>query len=298
MAPSTRNKIWWEAWNKRIEPIFADEMPDHVTFDDISRWRSGVERESGLDAAHKAMKVWRALWRILKALRYTQLSDPSEKVVNRAPPPRTQRFSHGEAMRLAKQAWRLGYRGLACIIVIAWDTGFSPIDCRTLRSRHQALDLLTNRLVMDRSRDGRGKTGVAVIGTMSRFGDALVRRYLLDLGVELTPEAILFRMRSGVPYGESRLGADFAAVREATFPGDKRQLRDMRHSGVIEAFAGGALAQGRFGEVRQLDRPVHIPLPDLQSGGPREGQKCRREAPRRAPLAEHGEKLSWNRSSY
>ena len=259
MALSTRTKIWWEAWNKRIEPFFADELPDSVTMGDISLWRAGVETKSGPDAAHKALKVWRAFWRIMRALRYTQLSDPSEKVVNRAPASRTQRYSHGEAMRLAKRAWRMGYRGLACIIVVAWDTGFSPVDCRTLRSRHQALDLLTNRLVMDRSHDGRNKTGVAVIGTMSRFGDHLVRRYLLDLGAELVPDAILFRMRTGVPYGESRLGNDFAQVREAEMPGDKRQLRDMRRSGVIEAFAGGAMAQDiseKFGN--SLDRSTFL----------------------------------------
>lgn len=259
MAPSTRNKIWWEAWNKRIEPFFADELPDNVTMADLSLWRAGIETKSGVDAAHKAMKVWRALWRIMKALRYTQLSDPSEKVVNRAPQSRTQRFSHAEAVRLAKRAWRMGFRGLACIIMIAWDTGFSPVDCRTLCAKHQALDLLNNRLVMDRSQEGRTKTGVAVIGTLSRFGDFLVRQYLLGLGAEMTPEAILFRMRTGVPYGESRLGADFARIREAEFPGDKRQLRDMRRSGVMEAFAGGAMAQDiseKYGN--SLDRSTFL----------------------------------------
>jgi hypothetical protein len=33
-----------------------------------------------------------------------------------------------------------------------------------------------------------------VIGTLSKFGDWLVRRYLVELGVEYAPEAILFRM--------------------------------------------------------------------------------------------------------
>jgi hypothetical protein len=57
---------------------------------------------------------------------------------------------------------------------------------------------------------------------------------------EAPPDAILFRMRGGSPYGESRLGGDYAAVRAAIAPGDLRQLRDMRRSGVMEAFAGGA----------------------------------------------------------
>ena len=56
----------------------------------------------------------------------------------------------------------------------------------------------------------------------------------------MTNESFLFRTRTGVPYGESRLGNDFARVRELALPGDKRQLRDMRRSGVHEALAGGA----------------------------------------------------------
>ena len=70
----------------------------------------------------------------------------------------------------------------------------------------------------------------------------MIRRYLADVGVAMTAEAIVFRMRSGVPYGESRLGSDFAKVRAIALPGDLRQLRDMRRSGVAEAFAGGAMA--------------------------------------------------------
>jgi hypothetical protein len=109
--------------------------------------------------------------------------------------------------------------------------------------RHLRNDPLSGRLVFDKSAEGRAKTGVAVIGTLSKFGDWLVRRYLDQFGADHAPESILFRMRTGVPYGESRLGGDFAAVRTAAFPGDLRQLRDMRRSGVMEAFAGGGDAR-------------------------------------------------------
>lgn len=98
-------------------------------------------------------------------------------------------------------------------------------------------------MVFDLTRDGRAKTGVAVIGTLSRFGDWLVRRHLAELAAERHPETTLFLMRGGHSYGESRLGADYARVRDTAFPGDKRQLRDMRRSGVLEAFTGGANAR-------------------------------------------------------
>ncbi len=56
---------------------------------------------------------------------------------------------------------------------------------RTLRGKHLAID---------------PKTGVPVRGTLSKFGDYLIRRYLEMRGVELHPEAILFLMRTGVPF--------------------------------------------------------------------------------------------------
>ena len=74
-------------------------------------------------------------------------------------------------------------------------------------------------------------------------GDWLVRRYLDGFGADHAPDSILFRMRGGNPYDESRLGADYAAVRGAAFPGDLRQLRDMRRSGVPETFVGGGDAR-------------------------------------------------------
>ncbi|HEX3180347.1 MAG TPA: hypothetical protein VHR44_03655 [Beijerinckiaceae bacterium] len=157
LAPSTRYKIWWEAWNKRIEPFFGDCAPDSITMKMIDEWRADIETVSGIDAAHKALKTFRAFWRVMQALRYTQLTDPSKKVVNRAPRARHQRFGYGEAVRLAKGAWRAGYRGLACIIIVTWDSGFSPQDARTLRGKHKRLDGKTSRIFFDRTREAAAR---------------------------------------------------------------------------------------------------------------------------------------------
>jgi hypothetical protein len=64
--------------------------------------------------------------------------------------------------------------------------------------------------------------------------------YLTRLQINLHPDAILFRTRSGSPYSRDTLAHDFAAVRTLAFPGDKRRLMDMRRSGVVEAIAGNA----------------------------------------------------------
>lgn len=70
--------------------------------------------------------------------------------------------------------------------------------------------------------------------------ERLVTVYLERMAIELHPDAVLFRTRSGGAYGRETLAHDFAAMRAIAFPDDKRRLMDMRRSGVIEAVAGDA----------------------------------------------------------
>jgi hypothetical protein len=236
-AFTTRVKIWWPA-RFRIREWWGDVAPDTITFEMMSQWRAALEQKHGRDVAHKTLRVWRAFWKIMLGMKVAHTIDPSTGIRNRAPAPRWQRWSEGEAVRLVKMAWRQGYRGLACIIAIAWDTTFSPVDVRTLAARHCAI--ADGRVVFDRQVDGRAKTGRAAIGTVSRRTERLVTAYLDRVQVDLLPGAILFRTRSGKAYGPERLSRDFAAVRDLVFPGDQRCLMDMRRSGVVEAIAGGA----------------------------------------------------------
>jgi hypothetical protein len=249
-ALSTRTKVWWPAWF-RIRDMWGDCAPDTVTFDMISKWRAALERKHGRDVAHKTLKIWRALWKVMLGMKDARGSDPSLGVRNRAPNPRHQRWTEGEAVRLVKGAWRLGYHGLACLIAVAWDTQFSPVDVRTLASRHRAT--AAGRLIFDRQADGRAKTGRAAIGTLSHRTERLVSTYLA--AINLLPDAILFRNRSGTPYRAETLAHDFADLRELVFPGDKRRLADMRRSGVIEAVAGNASALGLSAKLaNSIDR--------------------------------------------
>jgi len=188
----------------------ADVAPDSITFEQMSAWRVELERLFGLDVAHKTIKIWRAIWNVLVAMKIAHTEDPSLAVTNSAPSPRYQRWSEGEAVRLVKTAWRSGYLGLACCIAVSWDTRFSPVDVRTLASRHRATG--DGRLHFDRQVEGRAKTGRAAIGTLSRRTERLVATYLRILGADL-PDAILFRTRSGAAYREDKLAQDFAAVR-------------------------------------------------------------------------------------
>lgn len=251
-ALSARNKIWWPAWF-RIRDMWGDCAPDTVTFDMISKWRGALERKHSRGVAHKTLKIWRALWNVMLGMKFARGADPSKGVRNRSPNPRHQRWSDGEAVRLVKSAWRRGYKGLACVIAVSWDTGFSPVDVRTLAERHRAV--AGGRLIFDRQDDGRTKTGRAAFGTLSRRTERLVDAYLAGLGTERLPDAVLFRTRTGKAYRDARLSRDFEAVRELTFPGDDRRLSDMRRSGVVEAVAGDATALGLSAKLaNSIDR--------------------------------------------
>jgi|HubBroStandDraft_5_1064220.scaffolds.fasta_scaffold166785_1 hypothetical protein len=218
--------------------MWGDVAPDTITFEMMSRWRAALEKRHGRGVAHKTPRVWRTFWKIMLGMKVARTADPSTGVRNRAPAPRWQRWSEGEAVQLVKSAWRRRYHGLACIIAVAWDTQFSPVDVRTLAARHRSM--IGGKLVFDRQADGRAKTGRAAIGTVSARTERLVATYLAQLALDLHPDAILFRNRSGNPYRPDTLSDDFADLRELTFAGDKRRLMDMRRSGVVEAIAGDA----------------------------------------------------------
>lgn len=249
-ALSTRQKVWWPCWH-RIRDMWGDVAPDSITFEQMSAWRAALERTKGRDVAHKTLKTWRALWTVMRGMKVARGADPSTGVRNHAPAPRWQRWSEGEAVRLVKGAWRMGCRGLACIIAVGWDTQFAPVDTRTLRGRHVASH--GGRTIFDRQADGRTKTGRAAIGTISPRTERLVWAYLEN--VELLPDAILFRNRSGEPYREDTLAHDFADLREAVFPGDRRRLMDSRRSGVVEAVAGDVAPLGLSAKLaNSIDR--------------------------------------------
>jgi len=117
--------------------MWGDVDPNTVEFSAMSRWRAALEKKHGRGVAHKTLRVWRSLWTIMQGMKIAYGADPSRGVRNRAPDPRHQRWTEGEAVRLVKGAWRHGYQGLACIIATAWDTQFSPVDVRTLQERHR-----------------------------------------------------------------------------------------------------------------------------------------------------------------
>lgn len=231
--PRTREE-WERAW-ARIAPVFGDLPPTsrEISLETISQFRRLIVDSVSLREAHRTIKIWRALWRVCEALNYCGgKSDPALGVRNVAPQPRKDVWRHWQAVWLAKRAWRTGYHGLAVAIALAWDTQFSPVDLRRLTKA----DLKGKG--GDRYFDlARAKSGRDVIGTMGRRTLALLDTYISKYPAEV---GAILRNRSGAPYSRFSMPDDFAVVREACFPGDRRTLADMRRSGAIEANAGGA----------------------------------------------------------
>jgi hypothetical protein len=280
-ALSARIKVWWPAWH-RIRVMWGDVAPDTITFEKMSKWRAMLERKHGRGVAHKTIRVWRSFWKIMLGMKVAHTADPTLGIRNRAPPPRWQRWSEGEAVRLVKTAWRSGYRGLACVIAVAWDTQFSPVDVRTLCERHRAI--VDDRLIFDRQAEGRAKTGRAAIGTISQRTERLVEAYFSSLATERHPDALLFRNRSGGPYRDDTLGDDFASVRELAFPGDKRRLMDMRRSGVVEAVAGNVGPLGLSAKLAnsiERSNTLHKTYAPLEIEAVRSADEARLEGRRR-----------------
>lgn len=217
-----------------IGPVFGDCRPARVTLADVSAFRLEIERNVSLREAHRAIKIWRALWQKAAALKYCRKDeDPSFGVRNREAAPRQASWEHGEAVRLAKGAWRAGYKGLASAIAVAWDTSLSPVDVRSLRPQDRQGDAFNV---------ARAKTGRAAIGTLSRRSLRLLDTYLAELGADVAPSSPIFRNRSGRAYSKDTLGDDFRAVRALVFgEGETRTIADFRRSGTIEAERGGAL---------------------------------------------------------
>ncbi len=123
---------WPRAW-KWLGPVFVDIDPRTVTPEMLLALRTTIAAQVSESEAHRVIKVWRALWKRMALLGFCQMErDPSLFFANSAPRPRQTSWTEGEAVRLVKQAWRSGYHGLAAALGVAWDTQFSPVDCRRL----------------------------------------------------------------------------------------------------------------------------------------------------------------------
>lgn len=282
-APRTRED-WDRGW-RRIDPIFGDVNPRTISLGDLSRWRSHIARSTSLREAHRALKIWRALWKVVAAQGYCERnSDPSLAIRNEAPAPRQAIWTEGEVVRLCKAAWRSGYFGLAGVIAVAWDTQLSPVDVRGLQISQLAADKVGSLFLVDRA-----KTGRAAAGTLSTRTTALISAYAAKLDGSPHPSAPVFRNRSGAKYTKDTLGDDFRAIRLNVFgASESRTLADFRRSGAVEAMAGGVHAEhlsAKMANTLSVSNALHKTYTPVDIVSVRSADSARRQG--RARLREN-----------
>lgn len=253
-APRTRED--WERGWKHIDPVFGDVDPRTVALEDLDAWYAAlIDKTSrgyiGVREAHRAMKIWRALWKIAGTMNradgtpYVLAKDPSLGIRRKTPVPRNAVWFYDEAVQLIELAWESGYKGLSAALAVAWDTTLSPVDVRGLSLAQLEQTPQGPLFSVDRA-----KTGKAAIGTLSEATAARLDAYIDSLPFTLLKTTPIFHTRGGqpgpkggrprppVPYQKDTLGDDFRIVREAVFPGDSRTVADFRRSGAVEATAG------------------------------------------------------------
>jgi hypothetical protein len=239
-APRTRED-WERAW-KRIGPAFGGVRPAHVTMAQLSEFRLEIEAHVSTREAHRCIKIWRALWRVMVALKYCSGEDPAQAVRNVEPQRRQAVWEFSEVRRLADRAWRESYYGLAAVIAVAWDTSLSPVDVRDLRPQDRQGDVF--RIERAKTRPGGPRHARAPLGARPGGLPSETRRRDCGLGADLPqplrralferyarrrlPRCPRHGLRAGrtahhrrhAPFGRSR-----GAARRGVRPGDRQQAR-------------------------------------------------------------------------
>lgn len=249
-APRTREG--WERGWKYIDPVFGDVDLLTVSLEDLDGWYAALLETTTVGEAYLAMKIWRAIWKVAGTLkradgeRYcNSKNDPSLGIRRETPKKRSAIWVYDETRILVKQAWRMGFKGLAAALAVSWDTQFSPVDVRSVTKAKLSPEAQGSIFSLSRA-----KTGKSAIGTLSYKAERVLLAYMASLPFELHPDMPIFHTRGAgpgpkcgrpqppAPYTKDTLSKDFRAVRAAAFPGDKRTIMDFRRSGAVEATAG------------------------------------------------------------
>jgi hypothetical protein len=222
------------------------------------------------------IKVWRALWKKMAVFGYCDAGrDPSLLFANTSPQPRSAMWREGETVRLVKQAWRSGYKGLAALLAVAWDAQLSPIDARGLSATSMRSDLIGVWFAVTRA-----KTGQPALATLSRRSERALMAYLAQIGAEPVGAAPIFRNRSGRPYSKDTLGDDFRIVRAAVFgPAESRRIADFRRSGAVEAVSGAVVPtelSAKMANTISTSNTLHKTYVPTQLGQVRNADAARR----------------------
>lgn len=226
-----------DSWRPaQTRPFLSRTIISRVTTELCEAFVAHLEATVSANERHRTVKWLKVL--LADAIVRLRLgyASPAAKIPNPQPAGRSAIWLGAEIEDMAAGAAIAGFEGMSLAIWAAWETMFSPVDVRTLRPHQLKRDADGFYIVAERA-----KTGKEAFAAVSD-----------DLGFELTAylkrqdraeadDTPIFRQRDGLPYRtKDTFAGDFRDVRGFMFPGDTRQLLDIRRSANVEADAAGA----------------------------------------------------------
>lgn len=217
------------------------KLINKITPADVERLQVQLENTSTAYTRWRTIKKLRSIFNA--ANKYGLIAkSPAVTMPNPQPPPRNNYWVEMEVRALIDKADALGKPDMALAIDLLWATMLSPVDVRTLTRAMVLKD--NNGFYIHRPR-----TKVVDADVYVDLPDATGRRlqaYIVGTPTTLAASPILRGLRDGKAFrSRNSFAARFRVIREAAFPGDERQMRDLRRSASIEAALGGATAEER-----------------------------------------------------
>lgn len=216
---------------KHILKVFGPSQLRAITTDHVELFYNGLRNTSSEHKAARIMKDLRYIFSRAFKTRKIQF-DPTQATTVKQPKARKQKWTPEQVELAINTAWDAGYRGAAVAMAIAYDTGLSPVDVRTLTMGQIQGDRL--------NAVSRTKTDQRVEGQLWPETLDWIAAYHDDLGIASAPSGLVIRTRRGKPYTKDILAKDIRTVRRMVGLPEELQLRDMRRTATIEEIEGGA----------------------------------------------------------
>jgi hypothetical protein len=241
-GPRTRedyDRAWKhiDAWRPAAgKPTLSRTVITQLTTELCEQFADHLETTLSPNERHRTIKWLKVLLADAAVRLRLGYASPAAKLKNPQPKGRTAIWLGAQVEDMAAGAAIAGFEGMSLAIETAWETMFSPVDVRTLRPRQIKRDAggwyATGH---------RGKTRVEFFAALSDDLAGRLLAYIERQGRAEADDTPIFRQRDGLPYrNKDTFAGDFRDVRSFMFPGDTRQLLDIRRSANVEADAAGA----------------------------------------------------------
>lgn len=238
----TRAWVHIDAWRRRPEsPLLSHTVLTRISTEDVETFAEHMEASHSPSERYRTVKSLKRLLGDAVVRLRLPVASPAAKLANPQARGRSAIWLGAEIEHLVSTAQANGYDGMAVAIRLAWDTMFSPVDIWSATRAQLKKDATGPYLHRDRT-----KTAKEAFGALSETTERALTAYLKDGAPEVGQ---FLRQRNGSAYrSKDTFGDDFRAVRAIAFPGDTRQLLDIRRSANVEADCAGA-DKGVMGEL-------------------------------------------------